>query len=98
MEGLDKDWVYSGARRYAAYPHLEPGVYVFRVKGSNNDGVWNEEGTSITIIITPPFWATWWFRSFSFITLLISVGGSIRYVEMRKLKRKIETLEQERAV
>jgi signal transduction histidine kinase/ligand-binding sensor domain-containing protein len=95
MEGLDNDWVYSGARRYAGYPHLEPGEYVFRVKGSNNDGVWNEEGTSVAIIITPPFWATWWFRGFAFIAVLVSVGGSIRYVEMRKLKRRIERLEQE---
>ena len=47
MEGVDKDWVYSGTRRYASYPNLEPGQYVFRVKGSNSDGVWNEEGTSV---------------------------------------------------
>ena len=44
MEGVDKDWVYSGTRRYASYPNLDPGEYIFRVKGSNNDGVWNETG------------------------------------------------------
>ncbi len=44
MEGLDRDWVYSGTRRYASYPNLDPGEYIFRVKGSNNDGVWNEVG------------------------------------------------------
>ena len=60
MEGIDKDWVYSGTRRYASYPNLDPGEYIFRVKGSNNDGVWNEEGTSIAIIISPPWWKTWW--------------------------------------
>ena len=60
MEGLDKDWVYSGTRRYASYPNLDPGEYVFRVKGSNNDGVWNEAGTSILIIISPPWWKTTW--------------------------------------
>jgi ligand-binding sensor domain-containing protein/signal transduction histidine kinase len=98
MEGLDNDWVYSGTRRYAGYPHLEPGDYVFRVKGSNNDGVWNEGGTSIAVIIMPPFWATWWFRGFVFIAMLVSVGGSIRYIEMRKLKRRIERLESERAI
>jgi streptogramin lyase len=98
MEGIDANWVNSGTRRYAGYPHLDPGEYVFRVKGSNNDGVWNEEGTSIAVIITPPFWATLWFRGFVFIAVLVSVGGSIRYVEMRKLKRRIERLEQERAV
>ena len=60
MEGLDKDWVYSGTRRFASYPNLDPGEYVFRVKGSNNDGVWNEVGTSIAIIISPPWWKTLW--------------------------------------
>jgi len=60
MEGLDKDWVYSGTRRFASYPGLEPGDYVFRVKGSNNDGVWNEAGTSISIVIAPPWWKTLW--------------------------------------
>jgi signal transduction histidine kinase len=98
MEGVDKDWVYSGTRRYAAYPHLEPGEYVFRVKGSNNDGLWNEEGTSIAISITPPFWMAWWFRTMGFIALLVSVGGSIRYVEMKRLKKRIEELEHERAL
>ncbi len=45
---------------FASYPNMEPGKYIFRVKGSNNDGVWNEEGTSISIIISPPLWKTWW--------------------------------------
>jgi signal transduction histidine kinase/ligand-binding sensor domain-containing protein/AraC-like DNA-binding protein len=60
MEGLDKDWVYCGTRRYASYPGLDPGEYVFRVKGSNNDGVWNEAGTSISLVIFPPWWRTTW--------------------------------------
>ncbi len=60
MEGLDKDWVYSGTRRYASYPGLEPGKYTLRVKGSNNDGVWNEAGTSIAVFISPPWWKTAW--------------------------------------
>jgi two-component system sensor histidine kinase ChiS len=98
MEGLDKNWIYSGTRRYASYPNLDPGQYVFRVKGSNNDGVWNEEGTSITVIITPPFWATWWFRIPAIIALLGIVGETVRYVEKRKLMRRIEQLELERAL
>jgi hypothetical protein len=66
---------------------LPPGDYTFHVTACNNDGVWNEEGTSIAVIVTPPFWKTWWFRTFGFIAILLSVGGSIRYVEMKKLKR-----------
>jgi signal transduction histidine kinase len=98
LEGYDKEWNYCGVQRYANYKNVNPGTYIFRVKGSNNDGVWNEEGTSIAVIITPPFWATWWFRGFVFIALLVSVGGSVRYVEKRKLMRRIEQLENERAI
>ena len=98
MEGLDKDWVYTGTRRYATFSQLEPGEYIFRVKGSNNDGVWNEAGTSITIIITPPWWKTWWFTTFFWVTIAGSVGGTLRYVEKRKLQKKIERLERERAL
>ncbi|MFZ0456358.1 MAG: two-component regulator propeller domain-containing protein, partial [Ignavibacteriaceae bacterium] len=58
MEGIDKEWVFSGTRRYASYTSLPPGEYTFRVKGSNNDGVWNEQGTSVSIIISPPWWET----------------------------------------
>jgi len=59
MEGVDPNWVFTDAsRRFATYTQLDPGEYTFRVKGSNKDGVWNEEGTSINIIITPPWWRT----------------------------------------
>lgn len=60
MEGFDADWIYSGNRRFATYTNLDPGEYVFRVKGSNNDGLWNENGAAIRITITPPPWQTWW--------------------------------------
>lgn len=98
LEGFDNDWINCGTRRIATYTNLDGGSYIFRVKGSNNDGVWNEEGASIVVIITPPFWMTWWFRTLFLVVMLASVGGSIRYVEMKRLKRKIEQLEQERAL
>jgi signal transduction histidine kinase len=98
LEGFDKDWVYCGNRQEATYTNLEPGTYTFRVKGSNNDGIWNENGTSIAVTITPPFWKTWWFRVSGFLAILLSVGGTIRYVEMKRLNRKIEQLEMERAL
>ena len=71
MENFDNKWIYSGNRREATYTNLNPGEYTFRVKGSNNDGIWNEEGTSIRITIIPPFWQTLWFR---FILLAVLVG------------------------
>jgi signal transduction histidine kinase/ligand-binding sensor domain-containing protein len=98
LEGFDNEWVYCGTRRHATYTNLDGGKYVFRVKGSNNDGVWDEKGTSIAIIITPPFWSTWWFRAFALVAVFGSVGGAVRYIEIRKMKRRIELLEQERAL
>jgi hypothetical protein len=59
MEGVDRDWVAAGTRRYVNYTNLQPGDYIFRVKGSNNDGVWNEAGVTLYITIQPPFWGTW---------------------------------------
>ena len=73
MEGFDEDWVYSGNKREATYTNLDPGEYIFRVKGSNNDDIWNEAGTSLKIIIMPPFWQTWWFRAFAFLMIAASV-------------------------
>jgi signal transduction histidine kinase/ligand-binding sensor domain-containing protein/DNA-binding response OmpR family regulator len=87
LEGLDKDWVYSGTRRFASYPNLDPGEYVFRVKGSNNDGVWNEEGTYISIIIYPPWWKTWWAYS-SYALLFIFALYGIRRYELNRLHFK----------
>jgi hypothetical protein len=56
LEGFEKDWNYVGNKREATYTNLDPGEYIFHVKGSNNDGIWNEGGASIKIVITPPFW------------------------------------------
>lgn len=60
MEGFETDWNYVGSRHTATYTNLDPGKYTFRVKASNNDGVWNEKGASLAITIEPPFWKTWW--------------------------------------
>ena len=51
LEGFDKNWIQCGTRRYASYTHLDPGTYVFTVKGSNNDGKWNEAGTWVSVVI-----------------------------------------------
>src|SRR3990170_2528594 len=83
MEGLDKVWFYSGPRRYASYPNLDPGKYVFRVKGSNNDGIWNEARTSISIIITPPWWKTTW----AYILYSILILSIIYFTWKMQVKR-----------
>lgn len=73
LEGIDASWVQAQHRRTANYTNLPPGSYVFRVKGSNDDGLWNEQGASVNILIKPPFWATRWFQ----ITLLLLLAGGL---------------------
>ena len=63
LEGFDKDWIYTDAsKRFASYTNLDPGEYTFKVKASNNDGLWNETPTELRITIQPPFWQTLWFK------------------------------------
>lgn len=79
LEGIDQDWVAAGNRRTATYTNIGPGCYTFRVKGSNNDGVWNNEGASLQLIINPPWWKTWWFYSICAIAVLAALNGLYRY-------------------
>lgn len=63
LEGFDQDWIATGSdNRNAVYTNLDGGQYRFHVKGSNNDGVWNQQGVTIDIMIKPPFWQIWWFQ------------------------------------
>jgi len=84
-----------GNKREATYTNLDPGTYTFRVKGSNNDGVWNEEGASLKIIITPPFWKTAWFRLIMILLIILSVYGAhlnrVRHIVAygRDLEKKV---------
>lgn len=98
LEGLDEGWNYIGTRRFASFTNIDPGEYVFRVKGTNNDGVWNEEGKSVKITIIPPFWATTWFRTISLLFLFGSIVGGVRYSVYRKYRRQINELEQQKKI
>ena len=87
LEGFDRDWIQAGARRYASYTNVDPNEYVFRVKGANSDGVWNEQGASMRIVIAPPFWQTWWFRSLAALIIGAAMFGLYRYRVHRLLER-----------
>jgi ligand-binding sensor domain-containing protein/signal transduction histidine kinase/DNA-binding NarL/FixJ family response regulator len=87
MEGFDKDWNYMESNRMATYTNLDPGEYTFKVKASNNDGLWNEQGTSIKVIITPPFWETWWFRTVA-IALLAACIVLIFYIRVSAIRKQ----------
>jgi methyl-accepting chemotaxis protein len=92
LDGFDKEWREVGTQRTAVYTNLAPGTYTFHVKGSNNDGVWNEKGASIEVVITPPFWKTWWFR----LMMLSAVGGAVYYVVRRERERRVGLEEMNR--
>ncbi|MCS5624315.1 MAG: hypothetical protein NZ748_00505, partial [Candidatus Marinimicrobia bacterium] len=78
LKGFDKDWVHAGSYRFANYTNLPPGGYTFRVKGSNNDGLWNEEGVSMAVTVFPAPWQTWWAYSIYVIILGLSVYTYVR--------------------
>lgn len=79
LEGFDEEWIYCGTRRYASYTNLDGGKYIFRVKGANSDGIWNEDGIAMQIIVAPPFWKTWWFISLSALAVLFVGYGVYRH-------------------
>jgi len=89
LEGFDKDWVSADNTRKASYTNLDPGTYIFRVKASNNDGTWNEKGTWVKIVVTPPFWLTWWFIG---LTILLIIGSAYAYY-----RRRINEIKKQRA-
>lgn len=90
MEGVDNDWIYTNNNQTATYAKIPPGKYVFKVKGSNNDGLWNEEGASLEIEILPPWWQTS-FAYFCYITLfLLLVYYSLNRYLKRLKKRQAE--------
>ncbi len=99
LEGYDEDWIYPGNRNYANYTSVPPGDYVFKVKGSNNDGIWNEAGTSINLSISKPPWNSWWSNILYALAVFGLVYGWRRYdLKRLQLQRdlEIEHLESER--
>jgi signal transduction histidine kinase/ligand-binding sensor domain-containing protein len=94
LEGVDPGWVEAGTRRRADYPNLAPGDYLFRVKGSNDAGVWNEEGIAFPITITPPLWGTWWFQALALVALIGAIFGAYA-VRVRSIHARSRELERQ---
>jgi signal transduction histidine kinase len=83
LAGVDKDWIEAGSRRSAYYAHLAPGTYEFKVVAANSDGIWNNEGATLSVVVHPPFWRTWWFLT---LVTLVVVGAAILMYESRLLR------------
>jgi signal transduction histidine kinase/DNA-binding response OmpR family regulator/ligand-binding sensor domain-containing protein len=92
LEGFDNDWRYVGNLRTASYTNLPPGEYTFRVKASNNDGVWNESGAALDLVIVPPIWGRTWFQLVVILGLVSVLFCYYRY-RLQEEKRKTQALE-----
>ena len=100
LSGVNDDWVYTDAtRRYATYTKLDPGEYIFQVKGTNNDRIWNDKGTSLKIVILPPWYRSKIAYAFYFLVLIGLVASTWRW-QVNHLKnkhqRELEHLEAEK--
>jgi signal transduction histidine kinase len=79
LDGFTNAWVDAGTRRTTQYTNLPPGAYVFRVRGTNNDGVWSEREASLDVVVRPALWQAWWFRPLVGVTLAGAVVAAYRY-------------------
>ncbi|SDM29458.1 Signal transduction histidine kinase [Daejeonella rubra] len=98
LEGFDEEWNYVGTERKATYTNLDPGTYVFRLKASNENNIWNNDGISLIIHISPPYWMTWWFRG---LVILLVIGITYLFFRfqistVQKQKIELEKLVTER--
>jgi len=86
LEGLDSNWIDAGARRIAYYSHLPPGEYIFHVIAGNSDGVWNNQGQTLSMTVLAPFYETWWFETLLLLTagLLILVAWRYRIMQLEQ--------------
>jgi signal transduction histidine kinase/ligand-binding sensor domain-containing protein len=95
LENLEDEWVEAGTRRTATYPTLAEGHYVFHVSACRGDGVWHENGATLSLIVAPYPWQTWWFRSAALGVFTLGVIAIVRYVSFRRLHRQLRHLEQQ---
>jgi len=96
LEGFNDDWIETGAdNRRATYTNLSDGKYTFRIKASNNKGVWNNEGRSIELVVLPPPWRTWWayllYGLVLILTIIVFIRSQIKKINFeRRLNRTLE--------
>ncbi len=90
LEGFDRSWIFNGTNNNVTFTNLNPGTYLLKIKYKQNNEQWIEANKVLTIIITPPFWKTWWFMSLSILLILFIIIYSIRYRINLIKKRNIE--------
>ncbi len=94
MEGIDKEFVSFGTRNFATYTNLPAGEYTFRVRATNADGVWNARELQLRLVVIPPFWETWWFRSGIILFLCGMAVGGVQ-MRLRSIAKRNSLLQEE---
>jgi len=94
LEGFDKTWNNAGATNTATYTNLDPGTYLLKIKGLNNEGNWSNKVTTIQLIIKPPFWKTWWFILLAAVTVA-SIAITLYRLRINAIKKQKKLLEQQ---
>lgn len=98
LVGFDHDWIHT-KDNHASYASLSPGRYIFLVKGSNNDGMWNDKTATLEIIVTPPWWQTVWAFILYCVILFVAGYGITKYVNYRmrtSLQAKVDRFQVEK--
>ena len=99
LENWENDWVDAASdQRVAEYSFIPPGSYTFRVRACNSDGVWNEAGAALALVVLPHFWQTFWFHAFTVIAALALVVGIVLLITRRRTRFKLERLERQQAL
>ncbi len=98
LAGHETAWIEAGNIRVAHYSKLPPGAYRFQVTACNEDGVWNDTGSSLAIVVEPPFWRTWWFLTGAAVVLLGTIIAVVHYISTKRLQRELEKLHQQEAL
>ena len=89
LDGRDRDWTYQGTDRVVLLPGLKPGCYTLRVKAANNDGIWNDNGIAVNIVVRRPFWRTWMLALLAVLLLMIPAA----YIAwLRRRSRRLRTV------
>ena len=99
LEGWEKDWVdAANNKRVAEYSYIPPGNYNFHVRACNGDGVWNETGATLALIVLPHFWQTFWFHALATLVAIASVTGILWLFLRRRLRFKLDRIERQQAL
>ena len=93
LDGYDDNWVQAGTQRTVTYTNLSPGTYTFHVKAANSDGVWSTDNAAIKIIISPPWWQTWW-AYLLYLVVFVSIIRAYIVYRAKNLKRENAILEE----